>query len=297
MTPLPSSIPALITGASSGIGEQFARQLAARGHNLVVVARRTDRLRGLASELRRVNGVDVDVLPADLETREGQDLVAARLEAGGPWLLVNNAGFGTRGRLAELPVDREQAEVMVNVVAVHRFMLTALHINVAAGTGGIINVASQAAFQPIPYMASYAATKVFVLHLTEAAAVEASSAGVQVMALCPGPVRTEFTDGHMEQEASLFGLAFMDVDRCVRIALRSFDKGHTICTPGLAVTGATLAARFVPRRVLRTAVGRVQELLSLDETRDPRPAAPATTPPRARTPRTTSPRRPRKKDA
>ena len=190
--PIPASVPAIVTGASSGIGEEFARQLAARGHDLTLVARRTDRLRALAKELRAANGVSVHTHTADLSTAEGRAGVARLIEKGGPWLLVNNAGYGSSGKLVRMDPQTELEEVQVNVVALHELTLVAARVNAEAGGGAIINLASTAAYQAIPHMATYAATKAFVLHFTEALAQELHGTGSRALALCPGPTKTEF---------------------------------------------------------------------------------------------------------
>ncbi len=186
------SIPALVTGASSGLGAEFARRLAARGHDITIVARRVDRLEALRTEILAQHAVTVNVLGADLGTQAGRRAMISLLRQRSPWLLVNNAGFATRGALANLDIARERSEVEVNVLTVQQLTAAVLPGLIAAGTGGIINLASTSAFQPIPYMATYAATKAFVLHFTEAVAEEVRGTGVRVMALCPGPVRTEF---------------------------------------------------------------------------------------------------------
>jgi uncharacterized protein len=252
MPALPSSVPVLVTGASSGIGAEIARQYARRGHDLTVVARRVERLEALAAELHRAHGVIVDVLGADLETVRGRQSVARALRKRSPWLLVNNAGFGARGRVADADPAREHAMVAVNVVALHQLTLAALPRLLAAGSGGVINLASTAAFQPLPYMATYAATKAFVLHFTEALAEEVRGTGVRVMALAPGAVRTEFTEiADVEDYARR--VRAMPVERCVSTALRAFDRGATICTPGVLnvvmAQGPRLAPRIAVRRV------------------------------------------------
>ena len=284
------SITAFVTGASSGIGNEYARQLAARGHDLVVVARRRDRLEALRDELQAAHGVKVEPLVADLETEAGRTAVEDRLRAGGPWYVVNNAGFGTRGRLAELPVERETAEVMVNVVAMHRVACVAMQVNTAAGGGAIVNVASMAGFQPIPYFSTYAATKAFMLHFTEGMAVEARGTGVTVTALCPGPVRTEFIEGGFEQEEKLFNRLIMDVETCVAHSVRAVDRGQTVCVPGVLMRASTLAVPFIPRGLLRGATGRFQEMLKLDTTRESEPAAPTPAPRRRKATSTAAPR-------
>ena len=254
--PVPPSVPALVTGASSGIGEDFARQLAARGHDLTLVARRADRLHALAKTLRHDHGIRVMVHPADLETPAGRAPVAHMLRTKGPWLLVNNAGFGSRGRFVDLDPDRELAEVQLNVVALHEFTAAVLAGNVAAGRGAVVNVASTAAYQPIPHMATYAATKAFVLHFTEAIAEELHGTGVRALALCPGPTRTEF-DGVAEVESLLDKSIPMTSEAVVRSALGALDAGHAICVPGARNLILAQAPRLVPRAAMRRIVGAV----------------------------------------
>ncbi len=252
MQPVSTTVPALVTGASSGLGESFARHLARRGHELVLVARRLDRLESLATDLRPVSGAPVEVLGADLETAEGRDLVMARLGAGGPWLLVNSAGFGTRGRFVEQDPAREAAEITVNALAVHQLMRAALPGCLRARRGGVINVASTAGFQPLPHLAAYAATKAFVLHLTEAVAAELSGSGVRVMALCPGPTRTEFGDvAGVTEEFEHLGPLFMDADRVVSTAMTAFDHGDVISVPGAVNLAGATTVRLLPRFAVR----------------------------------------------
>ena len=256
MTPLPPSLPALVTGASSGIGEAFATALAERGHALTLVARRGDRLERIARRLRAEHGVTVTVLIADLETEPGLAAVAGVLAAGGPWLLVNNAGFGARGAVLDIEEGWERSLIAVNVVALHRLLRAVLPGNVAAGGGGIINVASTAAFQPMAYFATYAASKAFVLHLTEGLAEEIRGTGTRVMALCPGPVRTEFGEvaGGAEE---LERMRPMDARTCVDIALRAFNRGDVICVPGTLNHAGTMAVRLLPRFAVRRVLGVV----------------------------------------
>jgi hypothetical protein len=178
------------------------------------------------------------------------------LSTKGPWLLVNNAGFGTRGRLVDLDAERELAEVQLNVVALHELTAAVLPGNVAAGRGGVVNVASTAAYQPIPYMATYAATKAFVLHFTEAIAQELHGTGVRALALCPGPTRTEFDDVAGVQ--SLFDKSLpMSSDAVVRSALRALDRGHAICVPGGRNVILAQGVRLVPRTALRRVLGGI----------------------------------------
>ncbi|HWF58221.1 MAG TPA: SDR family oxidoreductase [Candidatus Dormibacteraeota bacterium] len=248
--PVPPSVPALVTGASSGIGEEFARQLAGRGHDLTLVARRSDRLQSLAKTLRHDQAVKVTVHPADLGTAAGRRPLVTMLRAKGLWLLVNNAGFGSRGHLADLDPEREMAEVELNVVALHALTVAAVQGNVAAGAGAIVNLASTAAYQPIPYMATYAATKAFVLHFTEALAQELHGTGVRALALCPGPTRTEFAE--VAEAEALFDKAMtMSARSVVSSALHALDRGHAICVPGAHNLILAQGPRLVPRSALR----------------------------------------------
>ncbi|MGB2693855.1 MAG: SDR family NAD(P)-dependent oxidoreductase, partial [Dehalococcoidia bacterium] len=169
---------ALITGASAGIGEAFARHLARRGYDLVLVARRLDRLSKLAGEVATAHSIVADVMEADLATDEGVSRVESRLRSQEFDMLVNNAGFGTFGAFVDRPLARELEELDVNVRALMRLSHAALTSMTKRGVGAIINVASTAAFQAIPYNATYAATKAFVLHFSEALHEEAKEHGV-----------------------------------------------------------------------------------------------------------------------
>ena len=248
--PVAATIPALITGASSGLGAEFARQLGARGHDLTLVARRGDRLEALAGELREAHGIGVTVLIADLETSPGVDAVVARLREKAAWLLVNNAGFGSNGRFQDLDPMRERAEVALNVSALHSLCLAAAPGMVRTRRGGIINVASTAAFQPIPYMATYAATKAFVLSLSEGLAGELARYGVRVMALCPGATRTEFGGVAGNDDILERGMPMSPAD-VVGIGLRAFDRGDAVCITGLHNRLGSLGARVLPRAAMR----------------------------------------------
>ena len=180
---------ALITGASSGIGEQFARQLADRGYELILVARREDRLKKLADELPTKAHVITCDLGADAAELPGQvvDQLGAEVD-----LLVNNAGFGLRGRFAELPAERQAEIVRVNCEAVVILTRAFLPAMIERGRGGVITVASTAGMQPLPYEATYGASKAFALNFTEALHVELRGTGVKALAVNPGPVPTEW---------------------------------------------------------------------------------------------------------
>ncbi|GIV59641.1 MAG: hypothetical protein KatS3mg043_0730 [Rhodothermaceae bacterium] len=186
---------ALITGASSGIGAGFARRLAERGYNLILVARRADRLAELAEELQTRHGIEAEGLPADLATDEGIRRVEARIvDCDTLDLLVNNAGFGTTGRFAEIDLAPQLAMIHVHVIAPVRLIRAALPGMMARGAGGIINVSSVSAFWPNAGSATYSATKAYLNAFSEALAHELRGTGVTVQALCPGFTRTEFHD-------------------------------------------------------------------------------------------------------
>ena len=176
---------ALITGASAGIGTAFARRLADRGHDLVIVARRKDRLDDLAQEITKSSNREVEVLVADLESAKGVRVVEDRVvDADRPVdLLVNNAGFGTSGRFDQLPIEAEEAEINLNVIALVRLTHAALGAMVERGHGGVINVSSVGAYQPTPHSATYAATKAFVSSFTNAIHEELRGTGVKAMVL------------------------------------------------------------------------------------------------------------------
>jgi short-subunit dehydrogenase len=232
---------AMITGASSGIGEEFARQLAARGHDLVLVARRADRLERLAAELP----TKVHVLPCDL----GADAAAlpARVEALGVDvdLLVNNAGFGNHDRFWQIPEGRDAAQVRLNCEAVVTLSRAFLPAMVDRGAGGIINLSSIFGFQPMPYEAVYGASKAFLLSFSAALRVELKGTGVRVLAVCPGPVATEF-----QETAGVGGIKLVGkipVERVVEQALRAYDRDAGSIVPGGAIRWFTRAQRLMPQ--------------------------------------------------
>jgi len=246
---------ALITGASAGIGEAFARQLARRGHSLVLVARRKARLDELANELSGAHDVAVEVIEADLATDEGVGAVEERLRRGDVELLVNNAGFGTVGDFASLPLDRELEELDVNVRALMRLTHAALGPMTEQRRGGIINVASTAAFQPIPRNATYSATKAFVLHFTEAIHEEAKAHNVSVTCLCPGPVQTEFQQVAGIDRSNLPSMAWTRVDAVVDSALSALRSRRAITVPGAMNFAAASSTRMMPRFLVRRIAG------------------------------------------
>src|SRR5690348_5372149 len=223
----------LVTGASSGLGEQFARQLAARGSGLVLVARSADRLAALADELQARHRVTVATMPADLSRAEQVSRVAAHAAATQVDVLVNNAGFGTYGTFAGLDPGREHAEMMVNAVAVVDLAHAVLPSMLAHRRGGIITVASSIAFQPSPRHAVYGATKAFALAFSEALWAETRGSGVRILALCPGPVATGFVANLGDQAAassSIYRHTASPPD-IVKAGLRGFDRDAMTVIP------------------------------------------------------------------
>ena len=246
---------ALVTGATAGIGHVFAQQLAARGHDLVLVARDAGRLESVAKELREEYAVDVEVLPADLVDRDQLDAVAARVAdpARPVELLVNNAGFGLKGRFLVNDVAAEQALLDILVTAVMRLSHAALGAMTERGHGGIINVSSVAAFLP---RGTYAAAKAWVNSFGEWAHNEYAPAGVTVTTLCPGFTKTEFHERMGVRRGT--GFMWLDADFLVDKALSDFDKGRTFSIPGAQYRTIAAITRAVPSGVLQRfqSVGR-----------------------------------------
>ncbi|BDE08072.1 dehydrogenase [Vulcanimicrobium alpinum] len=248
---------ALVTGASSGIGAAFARALAARGLDLVLVARTVPALEALATELRAAHGVTVDVIPADLADQAAPHAILDELAARGIEIgtLVNNAGFATYGELVTLAPERERDEVMVNVLAPQQLTRALLPAMLARRAGAIVNVASNAAFQPVPYMATYGATKAFLLSFSEALAEEVRGSGVRVLALCPGQTETPFFTGI---DDARLGRA-RSPEQVVRTALRALDRGRVVIVDGIANTLLAQSARISPRWLTRRVAGIMQK--------------------------------------
>ena len=248
----------LVTGASGGLGAEFARQFAARGSDLVLVARSADRLAALAEELQASHRITVTTLPADLSLADEVSRVAAVTATTGIHVLVNNAGFGTYGAFAGLDADREHAEMMVNAVAVVDLAHAALPGMLARRSGGIITVASSIAFQPSPRQAVYGATKAFSLAFSEALWAETRGSGVRIVALCPGPVATGFTAGLGDQAAtSVIYRRTTSPANVVQACLRGFDHDAMTVIPGLRTSILAQGHRFFPRTVMARMTGRM----------------------------------------
>jgi short-subunit dehydrogenase len=241
---------ALVTGPTAGIGRSFARQLAESGHDLVLVARNEERLAELAAELRAAYGVGVEVLPADLADRASLAAVERRLaDRDRPVdLLVNNAGFGLKGRFLDNDIETEQAMLEVLVTAVLRLSHAALGAMAERGSGGIINVSSVAAFLP---RGTYSAAKAWVNSFSEWAANEYRDRGVTVTALCPGFTKTEFHERMGVGRGSAPDFMWLDADDLVATALKDFEKGKTFSIPSAQYKAITTMARVVPSGVLQ----------------------------------------------
>jgi len=249
---------ALVTGASSGIGESFAHALARRRHDLVLVARRGAVLEDLAARLRTEQGIAVEVCATDLATPDGTALVAERCaDPDRPLdLLVNNAGVGTMGRYWELPAAGELGQVALNVVALVHLTHAALGPMVQRGRGGVINVSSTSAYQPIPRHATYGATKAFVSSFTNAVHEELRGTGVRMMVLAPGYTRTNFqADGFDPQHLPEF--VWQQPDEVVATALTAYDRGRAVCVTGILNVAAVAATKVLPAAASRKVAGFV----------------------------------------
>lgn len=252
---------ALVTGASAGLGAEMASTLARRGTNLVLTARRSDRLEALATRLTTEHGVSVRTITADLALPGEAARVWAEASSTTPIdLLVNNAGFGAQGAFHEVPLERHRTMIELNCSALLELAHLAIPGMRERGSGGIINVASIAAFQPVPLLASYAASKAFVLLLSEALWAENREYGIRVLALCPGRTPTEFQEvagtGSVE---GAFG--YRTPAQVIEAGLRAFEAGRSYEVPGGENLLATWVARALPRsfvtRTMKRLVRRV----------------------------------------
>jgi uncharacterized protein len=250
----------LITGASSGIGAELAREFAARGHALVLTARRRDRIEALAVELGGRYGIETATLGFDLEDPAAPEALIAALDERGVALhtLVNNAGFGLRGKFAALPYREQAAMVELNVAALAKLSRLVLPGLLERRQGGILNVASTAAFQAGPNMALYYATKAFVVSLSEALHEEAKPFGVTVTALCPGPTATEFASRADLQMSRMFKFGAMGAPAVARAGIAGYLAGRAIVIPGLANRLGAWGSKLAPRILTRRIAGRLQ---------------------------------------
>jgi short-subunit dehydrogenase len=247
----------LVTGASSGIGAAFAEALAREQYDLVLVARRAERLEDLAKRLGEARGVDVEVLPADLTEAAGIARVIECIEKRAPDLLVNNAGRGTFGSFADLDPERELDEIELNVSVLVRLTRAALPGMLERGHGDIINVSSLAGFQPMPFNATYGGTKAFVNSFTEALHEELRDTGVRVQVLCPGFTRTEFQETAGVESSVVPAFAWMEAEQVVEASLRALERGDLICVPGATNRVLATLQRTSPHLLTRRLMARL----------------------------------------
>jgi uncharacterized protein len=245
----------LITGASAGLGVAFAKQCAARGDEVVLVARRKDRLNKLAAELGKAH-----VIAADLSKPNSAAKLLAEIKSRGLWVrtLINNAGFGLRGRFDALPLDRQLEMIDLNIRSLTNLAFVVIDDMRAHGGGSILNVASTAAFQPGPNMAVYFATKAYVLWFTEALHEEWKDRGIKVSALCPGPTRTEFGDVAGIKTLGSFDRLAMEAEPVVRAGLEGLDRNKAIVIPGATNKIGAWSTRLAPRSTVRRIAGALK---------------------------------------
>lgn len=247
---------ALITGASAGLGVEFAGQLAASGHDLVLAARRQEPMEALARELTDRHGVAVRVIAMDLRAPDAADSLMKHVADCDIDLLVNNAGFGTHGAFATMPTETIAGMIDLNIRALTDLCRAMLPAMTARGSGAILNVASVAGLMPGPWLAVYYATKAYVVSLSEALHEEVRGHGVAVTALCPGPTRTEFAKVAGMAQSPLF-LAADSPEGVVRAGLRAVRRRRALCLPGGNAL-LPLALRLSPRFLIRRAVAMAQ---------------------------------------
>lgn len=240
---------ALITGATAGIGAEFARQLAARGDDLVIVARDADRLAQTAADLQHAHGVRVEVIPADLLSEAGVAAVERRLrdDRRPIDLLINNAGYGLRGDVLSSTIDDELAHLDIHVTVPLRLAHAALAGMVARGRGRVVMIASVAAFTPL---GTYSAAKAWGVSFARGAALVTRPHGVTVTAVCPGFTRTEFHDRMRVSTRGIPGFLWLDAPRLVRRALRGIDRGRSVVVPTLRYRTIVALSGLVPDRLL-----------------------------------------------
>lgn len=257
---------ALITGASSGIGAEFARRLAGRGYDLVLVARSADKLQALAAELRSAHHVRAHVIVQDLTAPDAAARIATALDAHGTAvdLLVNNAGFGTLGRFEQIPADLDHDMLMVNVIATVALSHALIPGMVERGSGAVINVGSTAAFNPAPRYAAYGAAKTFVLNFSLALWAEYRGRGVKVLAVCPGPVDTAFYDVVGTRDGIIGRIT--TAEHVVSAALRALDRDRPYVVPGRSNFPMAHLMPRRPRRLLALVARRVTRSVEVPHT-------------------------------
>ncbi|HUC54387.1 MAG TPA: SDR family oxidoreductase [Candidatus Cybelea sp.] len=250
---------AIITGASQGLGEVFARALAGRGQNLILVARSRDKLENLASELKRSHAILAEALELDLASdsagpRLAQQLRDRKLQV---HLLVNNAGFGVRGEFLNLTLQRQMEMLRLNNAAVVELTYSLLPLLMEHPQAGIINVSSTAGFQPIPYASLYAATKSFVTSFSLGLQEELRSSRVTVVTLCPGRIIANGHNGEAKNRNRKLGFAYQSPEDVVRDALESLASGGGLVIPGFVNKLSVFAQRLIPRRAVPVLVAKM----------------------------------------
>ncbi|HYI01669.1 SDR family oxidoreductase [Hyalangium sp.] len=253
---------ALITGASSGIGLDFARLFAEGGYDLVLVARTESKLKALADELGSQHGVRALAVPADLSDPAAPGRLMERLKAEGVQVdvLVNNAGYAGYGAFAEADTKMELDMIQVNIGALTALTKAVLPEMLARKSGRILNVASTAAFQPGPLMAVYYATKAYVLSFSEALANETQGSGVTITCLCPGPTKTGFQErAKMEESRLVKGKEIMDSLTVARAGYEGLHDGRAVVIPGFMNKMLVQSVRFLPRSAVTHLVRKVQD--------------------------------------
>lgn len=256
-----SGLTALITGASAGLGRDFARFFASDGHDVVLVARRRDRLDDLAAELEHTHGIKAHVLPADLGDPDAPAHIGDHLQASGIEIefLVNNAGFGSSGAFAELDTRREIEMIAVNVSALTHLTRLLLPAMIARGHGRILNIGSTAGFQAGPFMATYYATKAYVNHFSEALAHELAGTGVTVTVSCPGATETEFGAIAGNDKSQLFAGGAATSEEVAREAYQAMMKGKRMIVHGARNRVLVQALRVAPRRVVHSIAAKLNQ--------------------------------------
>jgi len=247
---------AVVTGASAGLGAEFVRQLAARGYDVVLVARRRERLEALARDVEERHSVKTEIVEADLAAPGAAAALVNKLDELGVAVdvLVNNAGVGLYGLAIEQSIEKSTAMIELNVVALTELSLAVARKMAARGAGGILNVSSTASFQPDPYFAVYGATKAYVTSFSCALASEVKARGVRVVAHCPGPTKTEFNDV-ADVRADASELLYMSAERCVAIGLRALERGSWVVVTGWINAIAAFFSRRSPLRIATIVAG------------------------------------------
>ena len=252
----------LVTGASSGIGLELARCFAAEGCRLALVARKGDALEALATELRKAHKIQAQVFTADLAHPEAPLRLLAHLQSAGIKVdvLVNNAGFGAQGKFAELPLRRQLEMLQLNITTLTHLTGLLLPGMIERQRGGILNVASTAAFQPGPGMAVYYATKAYVLSFSEALAEELAGTGVTVTASCPGPTATNFGAAANMRTLGLVRKVSMSAEAVARISHRAFRSGKVVAITGFRNQAPAFLVRLFPRAAVRKITRRLNNV-------------------------------------